>query len=91
MSWPWSWFANYEARMYKKMVALPPDLVIKLEIPAETALARKKDTPQEMVRLKVQAIRKLSFESQTKVVSIDAEVPLDRVNVDVKRAVWEVI
>lgn len=81
---------QWEFDSYQHMVeTMPPDLVIKLNITPEVALARKSETPSEIVHQKVAAVRALQFAPQTTIITLDAEQPLDRVLVKAKRAVWE--
>jgi len=87
-SWPWSWFYKKEARLYKKMLALQPDLVLKLEVSAETARERKKDTPTDMIQRKIEAVKQLTFEEESKVITVDANRPLEEVSLKVKQAIW---
>ena len=90
-SWPWSWFYKRETRIYKKMLALQPDLVIKLEVTAKTARERKKDTPAEMIQRKIDAVKQLAFNNTSNVVSIDANKPLEMVLLDIKQEVWSML
>lgn len=90
-SWPWSSFAEYEAKIYKNMVSLPPDLVIKLKVGPDVAMQRKTDTPQDMVLRKIRVVRELEFGQQTNAVSINASAPLEQVDLLVKQLLWEMI
>lgn len=85
----WRFCARLERRIYDKIVLRQPDLVIKLVLPPETALKRKPSTPCDMVRLKTEAVRRLSFGRGTQVVTIDASGPLEEVFLAVRRAVWD--
>ncbi|WP_143162115.1 hypothetical protein [Phormidesmis priestleyi] len=82
------WEFDHYQHMAEKM---PPDLVIKLNVTPEVALARKPESPAEVVRQKVDAIRALEFPAQTIVVNIDATQPLDEVLLKAKQAVWETL
>ena len=80
---------QWEMESYQRMVqAMPPDLVIKLNVTPEVAIARKSETPPETVRQKVEAVRSLTFGERTTVVTIDADGSLDDVLVQAKQAVW---
>ena len=68
---------------------LQPDLVVKLDLPLDVALERKKDTPPDMVLRKIEAVRRLNFAPQTRVVTIDGTFSLEQVSLAVKKAVWE--
>ena len=81
---------QWEFESYHHMAeTMPPDLVIKLNITPEVALTRKPETPSEVVHKKVAAVQALKFPSQTTVITLDAEQPLDKVLVKAKRAVWD--
>jgi thymidylate kinase len=88
---PWGSLARWEARLYAEMALLQPDLVLKLTLSPEVALARKPSTPAEQVRLKTEAVRQLRFADSARVLSIDAGGPLDEVSLAVKRAVWDAL
>ena len=80
---------KWEFKSYQQMAeTMPPDIVIKLNITPEVALARKSETPSEIVHKKVAAVQALKFPHQTTVITVDAEQPLDNVLVKAKRAVW---
>lgn len=81
---------QWEFERYQQMAAtMPPDLVIKLNVTPEVALARKPESPAGVVRQKVAAIQSLQFPAQTMVVDIDATQPLSDVLLKAKWAVWE--
>ncbi|MFC1579338.1 hypothetical protein ACFL4N_00325 [Thermodesulfobacteriota bacterium] len=76
-----------ESRFYNRISKLPPDLVIKLNIPLEISRLRKPDEDLEIVRKKIEITPKLQYHG-AKIVDLDASGPFDRVILDVKRAVW---
>jgi len=81
---------QWELTHYQNMIeTMPPDLVIKLNVTPEVALARKSDTPADVVRQKVTAVKDLKFPRQTRVIDIDATQPLDQVLLKAKWAIWE--
>ena len=82
------WAAEREQRAFHLSELVPPDLVIKLHVPAEVALRRKPETPPEQVARGAQLIRDLRWPATTRVVDLDATQPLDQVIVQAKRAVW---
>src|SRR5258708_40061020 len=96
---PWrmrgSWMARYAARhedaTFRFGELSPPDLVVKLHVTPEIALARKPETPAEQVRRGIEVIRGLQFPPSTRVVDLDGEQPLAQVVLEAKRAVWETI
>jgi glycosyltransferase involved in cell wall biosynthesis/thymidylate kinase len=86
---PWNYACRLEAEIYNKILMLQPDLVVKLDLPLDVALERKKDTPPDMVLRKIEAVRRLNFAPQTRVVTIDGTFSLEQVSLAVKKAVWE--
>jgi hypothetical protein len=68
-----------------------PDLVVKLHVPLHTAQARRPNTPTEQLARKAQQIRALQYPGAGRIVDIDASQPLERVLLDVKRALWECV
>ena len=81
--------AERERRAFEAMNRYPPDVVIKLLVSPEVALARKSARSENQLRRKVEVIRQLRYPTGTRVVEVDANLPLERVLLDVKRAVWE--
>jgi thymidylate kinase len=80
---------DWEVKSYQQMAAaMPPDLVIKLNVSPEVALTRKQSLP-ELIEKKVAAIQALNFPAQTLVINLDADRPLDDVILQAKHAVWE--
>lgn len=90
-SWPWSCFYKREAVIYEKMLLLQPDLVIKLEVTAETARERKKDTPEHMIHRKIEAVKQLTFDRAIKEINLDANRPLEMVLLDIKHSAWSML
>jgi energy-coupling factor transporter ATP-binding protein EcfA2 len=81
---------QWEIESYQHMAEqTPPDLIIKLNVTPEVALARKADSPADVVRQKVAAVQALQFAAPTTVVEIDATQPLQDVLREAKRAVWQ--
>jgi thymidylate kinase len=81
---------KWEIECYQQMTkTMPPDLIIKLNVSPEVALARKPESPAEVVRKKVAAVQLLQFSAQTTVVNIDATQPLQDVLREAKQAVWQ--
>ncbi len=80
----------WELQRYQYMVnTIHPDLVIKLNITPEVAVARKPEEQIEIVRQKVAAVKSMTFPPQTIVVNIDATQTLDEVLLQVKQAIWK--
>jgi hypothetical protein len=90
-----SWVARFAARhedaTFRFVELSPPDLVVKLHVTPEIALARKPETPAEQVRRGIEVIRGLQFPPSTRVVDLDGEQSLAQVVLEAKRAVWETI
>ncbi|MFQ5534380.1 MAG: hypothetical protein ACE5EM_06120 [Sphingomonadales bacterium] len=78
--------AAAERRLYDRMVAARPDLVVKLKIDPETALSRKPDHRRHDIEIKVAVTEKLTF-NDAPMVEVDASRPLDAVFAEVKRLV----
>ncbi len=85
------WAAERERQAFRLSELVPPDLVIKLHVPAEVALQRKPETPREQVVRGAQLIRDLRWPATTRVVDLDATQPLEQVIVQAKRAVWSAL
>jgi thymidylate kinase len=83
------WAAALERSAFEAIDASPPDLVVKLQLPPDVALARKPDTPPHRLRRKAEVVALLRYPPSTRVVEVDATQPLDRVVLRVKQAVWE--
>lgn len=83
--------ARRERDAFRLAELCPPDLVLKLHIPAELAARRKPETPREQIRTGVELLRRLSYPGTTRVVDVDASQPLRQVILQVKRAVWDAI
>ena len=76
-----------EKGVYHRLSALPPDLVIKLNVPLEVSRARKPDENFEIIKRKINITEKIKYNG-THIINIDASRPLDRVLHSVKAAVW---
>jgi thymidylate kinase len=83
--------ARREREAFRLAELCPPDLVLKLHIPAELAARRKPETPREQIRTGVELLRRLSYPTTTRVIDVDATQPLGQVVLQVKRAVWDAI
>ena len=90
-SWLRRWAARRERDAFRLSALVPPDLVIKLHVPPEVALRRKPETPREQVERGAQLLRELRWPATTRVVDLDATLPLDEVIVRAKRAVWDAL
>ena len=81
--------AERERAAFVTMDLYPPDVVIKLLVSAHVALERKPARSEFLLRRKVEIIRKLRYPAGTRVIEVDADLPLEQVILDVKRAVWD--
>ena len=80
--------ARWEAEPYHRAGRQAPDLVLKLHTRVETALARKPETGRAEVERRLDALRQLGFPATTRVVDIDANLPLENVVRQASQAVW---
>jgi thymidylate kinase len=65
------WLAARERRMYEWMASFHPDIVLRLNVDAETALARKPDHKPGLLREKVRVTPLLRFHG-ARIVDLDA-------------------
>lgn len=72
------WLARREQRLYEQMARHVPDLLIRLNIDADTAYARKPDHKLSMLQDKVRVIPKLGFNG-AKIIDLDSTQPYDTV------------
>jgi len=80
--------ASWERRPYQLAARFPPDLVIKLNVSARTAIARKADMDMQECERRVEAINALSYPHGTEVLEVDAERPVEEVLRTVQRLIW---
>lgn len=66
-----AWLAARERRMYDWMAGFRPDIVLRLNVDADTALRRKPDHKPDLLRAKVEATPLLRFRD-ARIVDIDA-------------------
>ena len=81
-----NWLADRERQQFEAMVAVLPDLVIKLHVNLETALARKPDHIAASLERKIAISDGLTFGGAT-ITDVDANQPYEEVLREVKRAV----
>jgi hypothetical protein len=72
------WIAARELRLYQRMASHVPALVIRLNIDAETAYARKPDHKLSMLRDKVRVIPTLTF-NRAPILDLDGQSPYPQV------------
>jgi len=92
--WAWlkrfgKWLVWYEQRLYDRMVRCVPDLVIRLNIAPEKAVARKEDLNLATAEFKVGILHALEFAGDPPLIDIDAEQPFEKVLLEVKCALWQ--
>jgi thymidylate kinase len=73
-----SWLAKRELRLYQKMAEHLPDLLIRLNVDAETAHARKPDHKLAMLEDKVRVIPTLTFNGAN-ILDLDGTAPYAQV------------
>ena len=78
--------AAIERRQFEWMTAHRPDLVIRLNVNLETALARKPDHSRANLAAKIADIQKLAFNGAP-IVDIDADLPIEEVIAKAKAAI----
>lgn len=66
-----AWLAAKELRLYQRMARIRPDLVLRLNVDAETALARKPSHKPDLLREKVRVTPLLRFQG-ARIVDLDA-------------------
>jgi hypothetical protein len=70
-----AWLAKRELKLYECMVRVLPTLVIRLNIDAQTAYARKPDHDLALIRRKVAITPQLHFNG-ARIVEVDASQPI---------------
>lgn len=84
--------ARWEASVYEAAAACGPDLVVRLLVTPETALARRPEDDPEELRYRTRLVRDLRFDSaRSGVIDIDANRDVESVVLEVKRRVWPAI
>lgn len=77
-----------EERIYKDMVRVSPDIVIKLIVKPDIAIKRKPEHTYEQLEKKVEIISKLDFVN-SKVYEVDASQSIEKVSLDIRKIIWE--
>lgn len=81
------WLRRFEAGVYDLAHRAAPDLLIKLHVKPETVARREPDMHPKVIRQRVDSFSELTFAAD-RIVSIDAERPLQDVIKKAKREVW---
>jgi hypothetical protein len=87
-SWLRRFVARKEQASFREAELVPPDVVVRLNVPVEVAARRKPDTPLDQLRRKVEIVSQLKFPAVTRVVEINGAQPLECVLRDVQAALW---
>jgi len=69
---------HLEFWLYKKMTAVRPDVVLRLNVDLETAAMRKPDHRTSSLEKKIQIVPKLSFNGAP-IVDLDSREPIEKV------------
>jgi thymidylate kinase len=83
--------AAWETRVYESAATPAPDLVIKLCVDPQIAHQRKGDQTMPSLTRRCQIVRDLAYPPATRTVAIDANLPLEHVLVEAKRAIWNLL
>jgi thymidylate kinase len=81
--------ARWESAPYRWAEAHPPQLVIKLHVSPEVAVARKPEMRVEEIQRRIGALVSLRYPAGTRVVDLDADRRWEAVLLDCKMRVWE--
>jgi len=88
-SWLHRKLYQYENKIYEVISdKYPPDIVIKLHISPQAALARKNNINPDYINKKADIIKNLSFQNSL-VLNIDASQDLEEVLLEIKQKLWE--
>lgn len=82
--------ARSERRIFAKMIASPPDLVLRLNVSLDVAAARKPDHKYEALARKIELIPHLTF-GGAPIVELNADEPLEQVLLRAKAAVADLM
>jgi thymidylate kinase len=83
------WLATWEARPYRLADRFAPDLVLRLNVDRDTAVARKPELDPRYLEHRIELVRSLRFQGSLFGVSeVDATRPYDDVFVEAAGAVW---
>ncbi len=80
--------ARWEGAPYRAAEAYPPDLVIKLDLTAEVAVARKPEMSLEECNRRIAVIEGLAYPAATQTLLLDATEPLETVSFKLKDNIW---
>ncbi len=81
----------WEYNVYNLANELLPDLVLKLMIPVEIAVERKKDTPLYKIKEKIEVVNSLEYKPPTEVYRIDTSKDKEETVLEIKKIIWSAI
>lgn len=84
------WLARAEKRKFDRMVAHHPDLILRLNVSLDVAIARKPDHDPDSLALKVADLSHLHFQGAP-IVEIDADAPFEDVLANAKSAITNLL
>ncbi|PWW09658.1 hypothetical protein [Mangrovibacter plantisponsor] len=88
--WLLTRLAERERRLYQQMALFRPELIIRLDIDADTAFSRKPDHSYEELKDKIANMVKLNYNG-SRIVELDARAPYDEVLENALNAIYPVI
>jgi len=80
------WLTRREYKLYEQMASIKPDLVIRLNIDIDTALARTNNHQRDLLEAKIAVTPKLKF-GGAHIVDLSAAAPYEQVLANAKQAV----
>ena len=84
--------AKMESKVYTIAQNNPPDIVFKLIASPEVIEARKPgEISLERLDVKINGIKRLSFNANCKVITIDAAISLNEVLYQIKKEIWDLL
>lgn len=83
--------SRWELDIYRDADRIGPTLVIKLDVPANIALARKPDMNIAEIERRICAVTSMTFSERTRVVVIPADLPFSEVLSTAKQEIWSVV
>lgn len=80
--------ASKEESIYKDMLKYHPDVVIKLIVNPEVAIKRKPEHSYEQIKKKTSIVLSLNFQGSNQY-EVDANKPIEEVDLKIKEIIWE--
>ena len=82
------WLSAWESGIYAEAAQTPPDVVVKLLAPIETALGRRPEMARAEIERRLETVRSLTFSDEAEVIEISTDQPADHVSSQVCTAAW---